>query len=165
MATLTEKCKSTLEAAWAQVESNPMQYMQVVATLFIDFVGFGEKAFRNIFDRLKVVEAALNIALPVASTGKPTNGNSMRGMVRLDASGDVMSPADQAAAEQADMTFDGAIDMTRYVPAGSVPTAQPMPPSQPQAMPAPTPPTPAPMSQAVPPATMVSVPKSASMKQ
>ncbi len=152
MASIAEQVAAFLEEAWNKPQNKPEDvwfYQRVLGTKFVEFIANMERALRTLNGRLKVVEAALNIApsAPAQAQGAP-NGQQPQpqaaprprapaGLVRLDSMGNEMSPEDQEAEERADMMTDGAIDRTRYVPRGSAPPPQMMPsqPSAPQAPP------------------------------
>jgi len=146
--TLAQQTAEFLEEAWKTNPNDPWHYVRALGTKFVEFIDFVEqvligKVLRNHSERIRVLEQAVGIAqgapppqgqqpqvpgqqaqprMPPAGGG-PAGGPPGPGWVRLDANREPMSPQEQAAEEQADMQFHGAIDPTNYVPANS-PLAQ-----------------------------------------
>ena len=135
---------------------NPDRYYAALGTKFIEFIDFSERALFGLNKRLKKVEddqaeimAILKDAAEAAQTRatQPVNGEAPpavkgaapaarpqqrvndRNMVRVGGDGVAMTPEEQAAEEQADLTLHGEIDTSRYVPRGSVPNPGEAPPA------------------------------------
>lgn len=144
-----EKFKTQLETIWNRPQEKPEDawvYTKALGTLFVGYVDFSEKMLRALYEKTKKLEADLAtvtgmpVPVPVTESTGASAGNGHVGgssdMVRLDSQGDPMNAEDQAAEERADLSIDGKIDRSRYVPRGTV-RAQ----SVPQSAPAATPPT------------------------
>jgi hypothetical protein len=117
-------------------DEDPDLYARAIATKFVEVTALFEKILRKQHERISMLESLLEAqpsqphADPSSPPGAPPavvgaqarQPRSAAGrMVRLDAMGAAMSPEDQAAEEKADMSINGEVDMSRYVPADSVP--------------------------------------------